>query len=233
MLAPGLLEGVGAEEDRDPAIADLGGHLDRLAADRADEDRDLVAERVEVELQRLALAGAPLDRQLVVLSVMLERPLAGDDLADDLDVFACPPPRLRVGNAVPALRDLRAGGAEAEHEAASGERVQGRPGHRRSRRRPRRDLHDRRAELDPLGLRGQPAEHGDDVGAVALGDPDGVEPVRLRRPDEVDRLLALRPDSPIAEVDVQFRCHGGAAYSDRRRLAIRAILDVQADRRKR
>src|SRR6188472_4087056 len=70
VLSPGFLECVGAEEDRDPAVADLGGHLDRLAADRADEHRDLVAERVEVELQRLALAGAALDRQLVVLAVM-------------------------------------------------------------------------------------------------------------------------------------------------------------------
>ena len=57
VLAPGLLEGVGREEDRDPAVADLGRHLDRLAADRADEDGDLVADGMEVELQRLALAG--------------------------------------------------------------------------------------------------------------------------------------------------------------------------------
>ena len=64
VLAPGVLEGVGAEEDRDPPVADLRRHLDRLAADRADEDRDLVAQRVEVELQRLALPGPALDRQL-------------------------------------------------------------------------------------------------------------------------------------------------------------------------
>src|SRR5262249_25418292 len=34
VLAPGCLEGIDAEEDRDPAVADLGRHLDRFAADR-------------------------------------------------------------------------------------------------------------------------------------------------------------------------------------------------------
>ena len=98
VLAPRLLEGIGGEEDRDPAVADLGRHLDRLAADRADEHGDLVANRVEVELQRLALAAsvpAPSMRQLVVLALVLERALAGDDLAHDLDVLARPAPGLR------------------------------------------------------------------------------------------------------------------------------------------
>src|SRR5215213_10644287 len=57
MLAPGLLEGVDAEEDRDPPVADLGGHFDRFAPDRADEDGDPVALGMEVELQRLSLAA--------------------------------------------------------------------------------------------------------------------------------------------------------------------------------
>ena len=73
VFAPGLLELVGREEDRDPAVADLGRHLDRLAPDRADENRDLVADRVEVELQRLALPGAAFDRQLPVVAGVLER----------------------------------------------------------------------------------------------------------------------------------------------------------------
>jgi hypothetical protein len=50
VLAPGLLEGIDAEEDRDPAVGDLSRHLNRLAPDRADEDGDLVALRVKVEL---------------------------------------------------------------------------------------------------------------------------------------------------------------------------------------
>ena len=164
------LEGVDAEEDRDPAVADLGRHLDRFAADRADEDGDLVAQRVEVELQRLALAAG--QRQRVVLALVVDRALAGDDLAHHFDVLAGAAPGLRVGDPVPALGDLRARGPEAEEEAAAGEFVDRRPGHRRRRGRARRHLHDRRAEVDLLGLRRQPGEHADHVGAVGLGRPD-------------------------------------------------------------
>ena len=173
VLAPGRLEGVDAEEDRDPAVADLGRHLDRLAADRADEDRDLVALGVEVELQRLALAAG--QRQLVVLALVLDRALAGDDLAHHFDVLAGAAPGLGVGDAVPALGDLRAGGAEAEEEAAAGELVDRRPGHRRGGGRAGRHLHDRGAEVDRRRLRRQPGEHADHVGAVGLGRPDRLE----------------------------------------------------------
>jgi hypothetical protein len=101
VLPPRFLEGVDAEEDRDPAVGDLRGQLDRLAPDRADEDRDPVPHRVEVELQRLALTAG--QRQLIVLAVVLQPLLAGDDPAHDLDVLACATPRLRVRNAVPPL----------------------------------------------------------------------------------------------------------------------------------
>src|SRR5262249_24511109 len=97
VLAPGCLEGIDAEEDRDPAVAALRRHLDRFAADRADEDRDLVAQRVEVQLQGLALPAT--ERQLEVLALVLERALSGDDLADHFDVLARPAPRLGVGHA--------------------------------------------------------------------------------------------------------------------------------------
>ena len=165
--------------------ADLGRELDRLAADRADVDRDLVADRVDVELQRLALAGDALalhQRQRVVLALVLEPALAGDDLLDDLDVLAGAAPGLRVGDAVPALGDLRAGGAEAEDEAAAREGVDRDAGHRRRGRGPRRDLEDRGAELDRLGLRREVGEHADRVGAVGLGRPDRVEAGASRRP---------------------------------------------------
>src|SRR5204862_7070720 len=136
---PRLLERVGGEEDRDPAVADLGGHLHGLAADRADEDRDLVAQRMEVELQRLALAGRAGDvggqRELVVLALVVERALARNDLADDLDVLAGAAPGLRVRHAVPALGDLRARGPEPEDEPPARELVDRDAGHGR---RPRR-----------------------------------------------------------------------------------------------
>ena len=198
MLAPGLLEGVDAEEDRDPAVGDLGRHLDRLAPDRTDEDGDPVALGVEVELQRLALA--PGQRQPVVLALVFERPLAGDDLAHDFDVLAGATPRLGVGNPVPALGDLWAGRPEAEHEAAAGELVDRRPGHRRGRRRPGRHLHDRGAELDLRGLPGEPGEHADHVGAVGLGRPDRLVVGLLGGTHDLERVLAGGADAPVAEV---------------------------------
>ena len=210
MLAPGLLEGVDAEEDRDPAVADLGGHLDRFAPDRADEDRDLVAQRVEVELQRLALPSR--QRQLEVLALVVERALAGDDLADHLDVLAGPAPGLGVGHAVPAFGDLGAGRAEAEHEAAAGELVDRRPRHRRRGRRARRDLEDRGAEVDRRRLRREPGEDADDVGAVGLGGPDRLEAGPLGRLDDLDGLLPGRADSPVSEVQSKLQRHVRAPY---------------------
>jgi len=79
-FAPGLLPLVDREEDRDPAVGDLGRQLDRLLADRPEEDRDLVADRVDVELERLSLprdARALGEGQVVVLALVLEPPLAG------------------------------------------------------------------------------------------------------------------------------------------------------------
>ena len=203
VLPPGLLEGVDAEEDRDPAVADLGRHLDRFAPDRADEDRDLVALGVEVELQRLALAAG--QRQRVVLALVVDRALAGDDLAHDFDVLAGAAPGLRVGDAVPALGDLRAGGAEAEDEAAARELVDRRAGHRRRRRRTGGHLEDRGAELDRRRLRGQPGEHADHVGAVGLGRPDRLEAGLLGGLHDLQGLLAGRADAPVAEVQAQLQ----------------------------
>ena len=62
-------------EDRQPAVADLEGQLDRLRRDRGEVDRDLRAQRPHHQLQRLPEPGAALDRDVVVRSVVLE-PLA-------------------------------------------------------------------------------------------------------------------------------------------------------------
>ena len=64
------------------------------------------------EAQR-ALAGSG---SLVVLALEVERLLAGEDPADDLDVLAGAGERLGVGLAVPALDDLRPRRAEPEDE---------------------------------------------------------------------------------------------------------------------
>lgn len=51
--------------------------------------------------------------------------LPGENRAHDLDVLAGARQRLAVGNAVPALDDLRARSADAQDEAAIGEVIQG------------------------------------------------------------------------------------------------------------
>jgi hypothetical protein len=53
--------------------------------------------------------------------VELERGLAREDRRDDLSVLARAGQRIAVGDAVPALDDLRPGRAEPEQEAAAGE----------------------------------------------------------------------------------------------------------------
>jgi len=107
VLAPGLLELVDAEEDRDPAVSNFSGDLDRTAADRSDEDRDLVALGMEVKLERLALAVGK--RQLVVLALEVELLLAGDDAAHDLDVKRPPESLSIVAPAIAAAAGGRAG----------------------------------------------------------------------------------------------------------------------------
>ena len=204
MLAPGVLECLRVGEDRDPSVGDLGRQLDRLAADRTEEDRDVAADRVEVELQRLALAVG--QGQLVVRAVVGDRALAGDDLAHDFHVLARAPPGLRVGDAVPALRDLRPRGTEAEDEAAARERVDRAAGHRRGGRRPRGHLHDRGAEVDGAGLSGQPRRHRHDVGSIRFRHPDRLEPQPLGVADEIQRLPPPRADAPVADTHTEL--HG-------------------------
>ena len=64
-------------------------------------------------------------------------------------------------------------------------------------------LEDRRAELDLLGVGGQPGEHGGGVRAVGLGRPDGVEARRLGLADDLELLLGGQPETPVADVQTQ------------------------------
>src|SRR5262249_54872730 len=107
---------VGRVPDRQPAVGDLGGLLDALRADRGDVDRDLPA--VENAPERLAEPGrvGTAVRDVVVSPLVLERPLARPDRADDRDVLARPYERLPEREAVPSLDDLRSGHAEPEKE---------------------------------------------------------------------------------------------------------------------
>ena len=79
-------------------------------------------------------------------------------------------------------------------------------GHRGRGRRARGDLHDRGAELDPLGRRAPPRERHQRVGAVRLGRPDRVEPepLGLRAPTR-RRPAAAHPPSSRCSVRVADR----------------------------
>ena len=140
-LAVVLVE-LGREEDRQPAVGDLGRHGHVLRALGAEEDRQVGPQRVGDRLERLAQVHRALapQRHLVVLALEVERLLAGEDAADDLDVLPGAGQRLRVRLAVPALDHLRARRAEAEDGPAAGEVVEGERGHRRGGRRAARDL---------------------------------------------------------------------------------------------
>ena len=141
-----LGEPVGREEDRQPPVGDLGGELDVLRPDGRDVDRDVGAGTAD-DLQRLAEPGRARSRvrDVVVLAVVLERFLAAQDRAHDLDVLARLRQRLAVRLAVPALDDLRARQPQPEQEPAAAHQVERRRRHRGHRRRARRHLHDRRA----------------------------------------------------------------------------------------
>ena len=130
-------------------------------------------------------------------AVVGDRPLARPDVAQDPDVLAHPRQRLGERLAVPALDDLRSGDAETEDHPPAAEVVERHRRHRGRGRRPRRDLHDRRAELDLLGRRAPPGERHQRVGAVRLGGPDRVkaEPLGLDAPPRPRPAAGRRPSS--------------------------------------
>src|SRR5262249_62357795 len=187
--------------DRKPAVRDLGRLLDALRPDRRDVDRDLAA--VEDRAEGLTEPGRVRARvrDLVVLAPVDDWLVAGPDLAHDRHVLA----RLHDGRPeplpVPALDDLRPRDPEPEEEAAARELVQGRRGRRGHRRRARRHLHDRRAEMDLRRLSADPGERGDGVRAVRLGRPDRVEGEPLGLVDEAH--VDGQPGPRVADVEAE------------------------------
>ena len=122
------------EHERQPAVGDLAGLLDRLRADRAEVDRDPLLDRLGQQLQRLAEPVPPGERQRALArrrARAVSRASAVRTISTYSRVRASGP---RERHAVPALGDLRARHAEAEPEAPAGEHVERRGGHRRRRR---------------------------------------------------------------------------------------------------
>src|SRR4029078_11985569 len=93
----------------------------------------------------------------------------------DLDILTRTRERAPVVVAVPTLRDLGAGCTETEYESTTRQMVAGERCHRHRGGRARRQLTDRRAELDALGRRAPPRERRERVGAIGLRGPASVE----------------------------------------------------------
>ena len=165
-------------------------------------DRDVRTQRAGHQLQRLAEPGAVRDRDVVVRAVVLDE-LAAQRCANDLDVLARLLERLSPRLAVPALDDLWPRRPETEQEAAAGQEVERGRRHRRVRRRAAGDLHDRRAELDPLGRRPEPGEDGHAVRSPCLRGPGGVVAESLRLLRHRDRLERARAGRRVPHVEAE------------------------------
>ncbi len=118
-----------------PAVGDLAGERGVLRADRGEVDRDPLLHGGDRQLQRLA--GPVGQRQLERLAVELDA-FARERHAHHGDVLARALQLLGEALPVPALGDLRAGGADAEDHAPVRELVDRRGGHRGHRGRARR-----------------------------------------------------------------------------------------------
>ena len=79
---------LGREEQRQPAVAQLGGQGHVLRALGGEVDRQVGPQRVDRRLQRLAEPDAARVGQLVVLALEVDRLVAGDDLADDGSTYS-------------------------------------------------------------------------------------------------------------------------------------------------
>ncbi len=191
--------------------------------DRGDVHRDALLDRRDHQLERLA--GPVGQRQRVGLAVV-GQPLARERLAHDLDVLLRARELLAEALPVPALGHLGPGGAQPEQEAPVREVVERDGGHRRHGRRAAGDLQDRRAELDPLGLGGEPRERSGGVGAVGLRGPDGLEPRALGLEQQRALALGRQAEPPVAEHQAEAHASllsrvvrvpkGGASYGEHR-----------------
>src|SRR6185436_5221221 len=144
------------EENRQPAVGDLRRKRDVLRSDGRDVDRYLGAQRMNDKLERLSQPRPASHRDVVILTVIIQGSLAFENGSKNVDVLASPGEQLAVNDAVPAFDNLRPGSSYAQKEAPAGQQVDGRGGHCGHRRRSRRHLHDRRANVDSLSVRRKP-----------------------------------------------------------------------------
>ena len=187
---------LGREEERQPAVGVLRGALDVLLR-RAPRRR----------------SGPPARSGLVSIFSGLPRPvpwpagsgrwkilpscssaLAAQRHPDDVDDLAGAAQRLVVGQAVPALDDLRAGGAEAEDRAAAADVVEAGRGLRERAGRARVDVEDRRRRSRPSrsSRRGSPSAWGSRSRRPRRPRRCPARPSRARRPGRRPRAGCRR-----------------------------------------
>ena len=161
-----------AHQERLYAIGDLAGSAQPGRRDRGGVDLE-IGICVQNALQRLAEAARVRTRvgDLVVLAAMLQRSLACEHLAHDLDVFFRAGERLAVRHAMPTLDHLRPRRADAEEEAVVRHRLQRRRRHGRAGRGAGRHLHDAGAGFDLVGAGQHPGDRRDGIRAVGLARP--------------------------------------------------------------
>lgn len=220
-VAPDVVRAFGQEEDRLPALGDLRGQLHVLRAEGGQQHRNAFAHRMIDQLQRFAEAGAALggQRHPVVLALELQA-LAAPHPAADLDDLAGAADRRVVGHAVEALDHLRAGGPEAEDEAAVGDVVQAGRRHRGQRGGPRVQLQDARGQLHVIGPGGEIAERAHRVERVRLGHEDDVQSGPFQVGDlgghflETARIVDAQSDTHESTIPTLRRSSGATpAYS--------------------
>ena len=148
-------------------------------------------------------------RQGIVRARVRDWRFALQHLPNDRDVLARARERLVERLPVPALDDLRARNAEAERHAPARQVIERERVHRGRGGRACGDLHHRRAEPDLLGVRSDPGERRERVGAPGLGGEDDVVAEALgllRDVDEAGRGLVL----PVAELKSELELFGHA-----------------------
>ena len=127
-----LRDVLGREQRRDPAVGDLAGERGVLRPDRGEVDRDLLLHGGDGQLERLAETVG--EWQLEGLAVELARVRARAPCGSTATYSRVRCSCLRKPLPVPALGDLRPGGADPEDHAPAGELVDRRGGHRGHRR---------------------------------------------------------------------------------------------------
>ena len=157
-------EAVAGHQRGDPAVAEFGGHPDRVLAQRGDPDGQLGD-------GRLAQAQRARRRGVAELGG-----LAGEQRTDLGHDVAQLGGRVLERGVVEPLRQCPGAGAQAQHVTPAADLVEGGGGHRQRRRGASPDRQDAGGDLDPGGAQRDLGQHRGRVQPPALGHREGLVP---------------------------------------------------------